>query len=389
MTQEVSHHGRLVREYRETRVGITQVELAHRIGKSRRTVVTLEQMARIDDLKLRRTVAWALQIPPAMLGLSDIVLPESAVLTPVEVLAASESKKLSRIVIDTFNDNLRMRLDLYYLGGSVAADKGLNAHIEELTQLLRKGNARDHHELLTLLSHNYQVKGMIARDQLDFETAEKCFKQASLLAQEAECPELNALTMARQAVMYMWQKRLDEANQLYEAAREISRRSPPALRVYLATGHAEIQGMLGDQSCLVSLTDARGLLRCVDPEDDYLLLRHSTRSSEQAINDGWSQSHTLLGKPGIAIESYDKLEKSLDLSMTRMRGRLYRQYAEALLVANDLSCCFYAIEGLKLVRAASSRFNIWRVKELAAKLGSKFPADDRVKELLKAINSKP
>lgn len=386
MAQEVSHHGRLIREYRETRVGITQEELASRVGKSRRTVVSLEQTARIGDLKLRRTVAWALQIPPAMLGLPDIVLPEAAVLTPVEVLPASESKKLSRVVLDTFNDNLRMRLDLYYLGGSIAADKGLNAHIEELTQLLRKGNTRDHSELLTLLSHNYQVKGMIARDQLDYETAEECFKQASLLAQEAECPDLNALTIARQAVMYMWQKRIDEANQLYEAAREISRRSPPALRAYLATGHAEIQGMFGDQGCLVSLTDARSLLRRVDPEDDYLLLRHSTRCSEQAINDGWSQSHTLLGKPAIAIESYDKLEESLDLSMTRMRGRLYRQYAEALFVARDLSCCFYAIEGLKLARASGSRFNIWRVKELAGKLAKLFPHDERVKELLRTIS---
>jgi hypothetical protein len=132
----------------------------------------------------------------------------------------------------------------------------------------------------------------------------------------------------------------------------------PALRAHLATGHAEIQGMLRDQACLVSLTDARGLLRRVDPEDDYLLLQHSTRSSEQAINDGWLQSHTWLGKPGIVIESYDKLEKSLDLSMTRMRGRLYRQYAEALFVAKDLNCYFYAIEGLKLARAAGSRFNI-------------------------------
>ena len=119
--------------------------------------------------------------------------------------------------------------------------------------------------------------------------------------------------------------------------------------------------------------------------DDYLLLQHSTRSSEQAINDGWSQSHTLLGKPGIAIESYDKLEKSLDLSMTRMRGRLYRQYAEALFVARDLSCCFYAIEGLKLARAAGSRFNIWRVKELATKLAAQFPNDVRVKELLQVL----
>jgi len=152
-----------------------------------------------------------------------------------------------------------------------------------------------------------------------------------------------------------------------------------------ATGHAEVQGMLRDHNCLVSLTDARSLLRCVDPEDDYLLLLHSTRCSQQAINDGWSQSHTLLGKPSIAIENYDTLEKTLDLSMTRMRAKLYIQYAQALFVAKDMSCCFYATEGLKLARAVGSQYNIWRVKELAAKLRSQFPQDARVKELLQAL----
>ena len=383
--QEVSHHGHIIREYRELKVGITQEALARRIGKSRRTIVTLEQTAHIGDLKVRRTLAWALQIPSALLGLEEAVLPEVAVLTSVEAPQTAESKKLSRFVLETFTDNLRMRLDLYYLGSAVAADRGLNTHIEELKQLLRRGSTKDRNELLTLLSHNYQLKGIIARDQLDYETAEKCFKQASLLAQEAECAELNALTMARQAVMYVWQNRLDTANRLYETAREIARRSPPALRVYLATGHAEVQGMLGNQNCLLSLTDARSLLRRVDPEDDYLLLLHSTRCSQQAINDGWSQSHTLLGKPGIAIENYDNLEKTLDLSMTRMRARLYIQYAQALFVAKDMSCCFYATEGLRLARAVGSQYNIWRVKELAAKLRSQFPQDTRVKELLQAL----
>ena len=130
-----------------------------------------------------------------------------------------------------------------------------------------------------------------------------------MLAQEAECFELNALAMARQAVMYVWQKRLDVVNQLYETVREISQRSPPALRAYVATGHAEVQGLLSDQSYLVSLTDARNMLRRVDQEDDHLLLLYSTRCSERSISDGWSQCHTLVGKPGIAIESYDRSEK--------------------------------------------------------------------------------
>ena len=43
-----------------------------------------------------------------------------------------------------------MRLDLYYLGSAVAADKGLNIHIEELKQLLQRGSIRDRNGLLML-----------------------------------------------------------------------------------------------------------------------------------------------------------------------------------------------------------------------------------------------
>jgi DNA-binding XRE family transcriptional regulator len=382
--QEPSHHGQVIREYREKRAGITQEELARRIGKSRRTVVSLEQTARISDLKVRRTLALALQIPPALLGLSDIIVPEAVVLTPVE--STTEGRNLSRMVLETFTENLRMRLDLYYLS-AVSADKNLNAQIQALTQLLQKSSQRDRDTLLKLLSHNYQIKGMIARDQLDFKTAEQCFKQASLLAQEAGCAELNALTLSRQAVMYCWQERFEESAQLYEAAREIAKRGSPALRAHMATGYAEVQARLGDQRCLVSLTEARSLLRRVDLEDDPLLLLHSTRASERAINDGWSQCHTFLGKPEIALESYEKSEQLLEPSLARMRARLYIQQAEALYVSKDMSCCFYAEEGLKLARAVGSQYNIWRVKQLATKLGSQFPADERVKGLLKAVSS--
>jgi len=130
------------------------------------------------------------------------------------------------------------------------------------------------------------------------------------------------------------------------------------------------------------------MLKRLDPEDDPLLLLHSTRTSERAINDGWSQCHTFLGKPEIALESYEKSEQLLDPSLARMRARLYIQQAEALFISRDMSCCFYAEEGLKLARAVGSQYNIWRVKQLASKLGSKFPADDRVKGLLKAVNGK-
>lgn len=382
--QEALHHGRVVREYRE-QLGLTQDELAQRIGRSRRTIITLEQVAQINDHKLRRTLALLLHIPLQLLGLAETALPEAVALTPVEETPYEAARNLSRMIFETLTDNLRMRIDLYYMGSATAADRGLNAHIDELTRLTPRSSIKDRRSLLILLSHNYQLKGMIARDQLDYEVAEHCFKEATLLAQEAECPELDALTMARRAVMCIWQERLDIANSLYEAAREITRRSSPALRAYLATGHAEVQGMLGNTDSLFSLTEARTMLGRVDPEDDTLLLLHSTRCSEQSINDGWAQAHTLLGKPETALECYDRLEKKLDLRMTRMRARLYRQYAEALYVNKDLSCCFYAAEGLKLARSVGSQYNIWRVKSLALKLKAHAANDARVKELLQAI----
>lgn len=385
---ESTHHGQLVKEYRESKAGITQAELARLIGRSRRTIITIEQTACISDLKLRRTLAWALHIPPQLLGLAELVLPESVRLQPLEPPPPSGSKNLSRMLFETFDDYLRMRLDLYYLGSALGADRNLNAHIEHLTKLVQNSSLKDRRSLLLLLSHNYQLKGMIARDQLDYVTAEHCFKQASLQAQEAECTELHVLSMARQALLELWQNHIDLSIQLYETAREIAKRSPATLRAYLAAAHAEAQGMLGDQSCLSTLTEARNMLKRIDPEDDYLLLFHSIRPSEGSINDGWLNCHTLIGKPRLAIENYDQLlEQKLDLSMTRMRARLHIQYAEALFVDKDMSCCFYATEGLKLVRSVGSRRLFQRASELASKLAEQSPKDERVRELLRALQN--
>ena len=62
------------------------------------------------------------------------------------------------------------------------------------------------------------------------------------------------------------------------------------------------------------------------------------------------------------------------------------QYAEALFAAKDMSCCFYAVEGLKLARAVGSRRLFQRASELASKLVARAPYDERVKNLLKALN---
>ncbi len=379
------HQGKIIQTYRSLREGLSQEELGQRIGRSRRTIVTLEQSAAIHDVRLRRTLAWALHIPPELLDLPEDTIVNMPLFLPVEEPLVKDAKPLSRTFFETFTENLRMRLNLYYLGSATAADENLNTHLKRLTQMVKTCHPKDLNHVLALLSHNYQVKGVIARDQLDFTVAEQCFQQASLFAQQGNNPSLNALAMGRLAVVYLLRKRMDQALQLYETARDISKHSPASLRAYLAVGHAEVQGKLGDKNCLKTLTEARSLAGRIDPEDDGLLLLHSTRCSERSVDDCWAQCHALIGMPMIALDHYDRLQKALDLNMTRMRARLHIQYAEALYVDKDLSCCFYLTEGWKLAHATNSKSNTHRAKELALKLAHSHPQDMRVKDLLQLV----
>jgi len=128
-------------------------------------------------------------------------------------------------------------------------------------------------------------------------------------------------------------------------------------------------------------------VKCIDPEDDALLLLHSTRCSERSVDDCWSQCHALIGKPEVAVEYYEKLEKKIDLNMTRMRARQYIQHAEALYCDKDLSCCFYLSQGIELAHATGSRYNMNRARELIQELLKGHKHDIRVKDLLQEVRS--
>lgn len=383
---EVPHQGKIIQTYRSQQEGLSQEELGQRIGRSRRTIVTLEQSAYIPDVRLRRTLAWVLHIPHGLLDLQEETVANIPLFHPIEELPTKEAKPLSRAFFETFTENLRMRLNLYYLGSATAADENLNTHLKRLAQIVKTCQPKDLHHLLALLSHNYQVKGLIARDQLDFVVAEQCFQQASLFAQQGNNCHLNALAMGRLAVVRLQQKHMNQALELYEIARDISKRSPASLRAYLAIGHAEVQGKLGDKNCLKTLAEARALAGHIDPEDDDFLLLHSTRCSERSVDDCWAQCHAFIGMPMNALDHYDRLQKTLDLNMTRMRARIAIQYAEALYVDKDLSCCFYLTEGWNLAHATHSKSNSYRARDLALKLIQSHPQDSRVQDLLQYVH---
>ncbi|WP_376794424.1 hypothetical protein [Thermogemmatispora sp.] len=289
------------------------------------------------------------------------------------------------MVISTLLDNVRMRFDLYYFTNSHSAAEGLREQQQTLTMLARKGTARDRRLLLLLLSHLYRLEGLIARDDLNYPMAETCFQQASLLAQEAECPELDALSLACRAVLFVRQQQATIALQCYEAACAIARRSSPALKAYLAIGAAEAQSMLRETSCLRTLEQAHRWLRQMDPADDPLLLYRSTRCSEQTLLDCSLMCQAALGRYEPALDYYSDIDQRIDLSMPRRKARLLIQCAKLLYQNRDMSCCFYATEGFRIAKRIDSHYNMQQARELATVLKARLPADPRVQELAAII----
>ena len=117
---DAPHQGKIIQTYRSLREGLSQAELGQRIGRSRRTIVTIEQSVSIRDAKLRRTLAWALHIPHELLDLPEETVANVPLFHPVEESPVEDARPLNRAFFETFTENLRMRLNLYYLGSATA-----------------------------------------------------------------------------------------------------------------------------------------------------------------------------------------------------------------------------------------------------------------------------
>jgi DNA-binding XRE family transcriptional regulator len=386
MASESIHHGEVIQAYRRLR-GLTQEELAQRIGRSRRTIVSLEQQHSIPNIRLRRALALVLSIPPHLLDLTEQSLAAWSFAPPPSSPSTTAGLPLGEMEMRTLLDHVRLRFDLYYFTNARYAAEGLREQREYVTTLVKQGgSAHTRKRLLIVLSHLYRLDGMIARDALDYPTAEFDFQQASLVAQEASCPELEALALACRAVLFVRQRREAVALQCYDAAHAMARHASPALKAYLAIGAAEAQSLLKDEACFRALEQAHRWLRLLDPADDPLLLYRSTRCSKQTLTDCWMACRAALGHIEPALEYYSDSEYQGDSAMPRRQARMLIQCARLLYQNRDMSCCFYATEGFRRAKAIESYYNMQQVKDLALTLKARFPKDHRVQELIEIIN---
>lgn len=361
LEEATGHHGNIVKYYRCSVInqphGWTQEQLAEAMGVSTRWVQAIEKMEYIQDIHRRKALAIILGIPVALLNLDRI-----------EQLTRQRTLQVQPSLLQNLETDIQKRWQMYYSSSNQIIHVGLLEQIEVLEQLIDEGKGDAKH-LSRLLSQNYQLAGILARDDFKYSRAKKYLKDALDCARNAQSPDLIATSIARHALVLLRQERIDEALQMYTEAAEMVKQAQPLVRGYINAGLAEALARNGSRDiCYRTLDLAEKFLSQSQStllEDDLTFVRLTL----QSLQDKRGECYVLSGQPWKGIEHLQRAEKSLDLTLSRNYCRLLFQQAEAFLAAGEPdTCVYYAINGLQIARTLGSIGNINWASEIHTKL---------------------
>lgn len=361
LEEATGHHGNVVKYYRCSVInqphGWTQEQLAEAMGVSTRWVQAIEKMEYIQDIHRRKALAIILGIPVALLNLDRI-----------EQLTRQRTLQVQPSLLQSLETDIQKRWQMYYSSSNQIIHIGLLEQIEVLEQLIDEGKGDAKH-LSRLLSQNYQLAGILARDDFKYSRAKKYLRDALDCAKNAQSPDLIATSIARHALVLLRQERIDEALQMYTEAAEMVKQAQPLVRGYINAGLAEALARNGSRDmCYRTLDLAEKFLsqgQSTLLEDDLTFVRLTL----QSLQDKRGECYVLSGQPWKGIEHLQRAEKSLDLTLSRNYCRLLFQQAEAFLAAGEPDTCVYhTINGLQIARTLGSMGNINWASEIHIKL---------------------
>jgi len=337
--------------------GWTQEQLAEAMGVSARWVQAIEKMEYIQDIHRRKALAIILGIPVALLNLDRI-----------EQLTRQRMLQVQPSLLQNLEEDIQKRWQMYYSSSNQIIHIGLLEQIEVLEQLIDEGKGDAKH-LSRLLSQNYQLAGILARDDFKYSRAKKYLRDALDCAKNAQSPDLITTSIARHALVLLRQERIDDALQMYNEASEMAKHAQPLVRGYINAGLAETLARNGSRDMCY---------RTLDLAEKFLLQSKSSLSEDnltfvdltlQSLQDKRGECYVLSGQPWKGIEYLQRAENSLDHTLSRNHCRLLFQQAEAFLAAGEPdTCVHYAINGLQIARTLRSMGNINWASEIHTKL---------------------
>jgi transcriptional regulator with XRE-family HTH domain len=291
-------------------------------------------------------------------------------------------------LIDSIEDGIRLRWQLYYTSRNTLTNDGLRNQIMKL-EFLADENSEDRERICRVLAQNYQLAGSLARDRFQYSSAKDYFRKAQRVIDVNEVPDMGATAVARHALVYLRQSQnhLGKALQLYKDAATIATHAMPHVRAYVLSGLAEAYARNGERDeCYHALDQAERYLhrsQYMPVEEDFTYVYLTL----QSLEDARGECYVLLGEADKGLRYLQSAQKQQDQKISRNYCRLLMQHSEAFFAAGQPDQCVrYALEGLQLARTLESVSNVhWSYEIYDKLLLSLWKNEGVVKELAEAL----
>src|ERR1019366_4449027 len=120
------------------------------------------------------------------------------------IFSAQRANHFQTWLIDSIEDGVRLRWQLYYTSRNTLTNDGLRNQIMKL-EFLADENSEDSERICRVLAQNYQLAGSLARDRFQYSVAKDYFRKAQKVIDIDEAPDMGATAVARHALVYLRQ----------------------------------------------------------------------------------------------------------------------------------------------------------------------------------------
>jgi transcriptional regulator with XRE-family HTH domain len=304
------------------------------------------------------------------------------------ILSVQRANHLQAWLIDSIEDGIRLRWQLYYTSRNTLTNDGLRNQIMKL-EFLADENSGEREKICRVLAQNYQLAGSLARDKFQYSAAKVYFRKAQKVIDVNEVPDMGATAVARHALVYLRQSQnhLGKALQLYKDAAIIATHAMPHVQAYVLSGLAEAYARNGEKDeCYRALDQAERYLhraQYMPVEEDFTYVYLTL----QSLEDARGECHVLLGETDKGLQYLQSAQKQQDQKISRNYCRLLMQHSEAFFAGSQPDQCVkYALEGLQLARTLESVSNVhWSYEIYDKLLLSPWKNEGVVKELAEAL----
>jgi len=349
--------------------GCTLAELLCRIEQEMRRLDNMAQEHEGKKTPRRQVLIFLASLPIALLGLTK---GENASISPIDV----------EEILPLYITSIPACWQLYFVGMIAEVKRTLPHQLIQLS-LLAQEPSRQQKVISSMTSQAYQLDSLLALQSQDFGAALASAKQAFKYGELAEDPNLQTMSLMRQADVYFYLRRRIQTLKITQEAMQYSKSISPLLQGYLYSSLAEAQANVKKESATQEAEDLLKLAHDTFPDhpesDPNFAYTHFKRIT-LANNTGLTYLN--LRKPKLADKVFSQVEKLIPTTLTPQRVQLLNRQAAIAVALGDMdqSCSKIEVAATAaLTLEAELRYG--EACEIYQQMQEKWPHERRVQTL--------